>query len=283
MPPNGATAEMSRRAAVLGSPIGHSLSPVMHLAAYAALGLDDWTYEARECTSDQLGSVVAEVREDASWAGLSLTMPLKLSVMDLVDEVDQLARRAGSANTVIRRDDGSLWATNTDIAGVTASLDALELPAGIHGAVVLGGGGSARAALIALEGRGIRDIRVVMREVSRGRQLRDVVDASVSLVPWTQLKDEIASAALVLSTVPSTSRVELDTWPRRAALLDLTYDPWPPPLVQAALASGASCLGGLLMLAVQAAGQVALMTGLTIDFRVLQAAGEAELARRSRA
>ncbi len=269
------------RAAVLGSPVGHSLSPVMHRAAYASLGLADWTYDARECTSEQLADVLAEVRDDASWAGLSLTMPLKLEVMALVDEVDDVARRAGSANTVVRRPDGTLWATNTDVVGVAASLEALALPTGLKTAVVLGGGGSARAALIALEQRGISDVRVIMRDVSRGRDLRDVVGCTVSLVPWSSLADEVAAAALVVSSVPSTSKVALDSWPSRCALFDLTYDPWPTPLVALASSAGATTLGGLRMLAVQAAAQVEHMTGRAVDTAVLEAAGSAELDRRA--
>lgn len=269
------------RAAVLGSPVGHSLSPVMHRAAYAALGLSDWTYDVRECTSEELAGVLNEVRADPLWAGLSLTMPLKLAVMGLADEVDELAARAGSANTVVRRADGSLWLTNTDVVGVAASLDALELPPGLKSAVVLGGGGSARAALLALEQRGVSEIRVVMRDVSRGRDLRSIVGCTVALVPWTSIGAEIASAALVLSTVPSSSKLALDTWPARCSLFDLTYDPWPTPLVALASSSGALTIGGLRMLAVQAAAQVEHMTGLVVDAGILEAAGAGELAHRA--
>lgn len=269
------------RAAVLGSPVGHSLSPVMHRAAYQALGLTDWTYDARECTSEQLADVLAEVRSDPSWGGLSLTMPLKLEVMELVDEVDELAQRVGSANTVVRRADGSLWVTNTDVVGVAASLDSLDLPAGLKTAVVLGGGGSARAALLALEQRGVSEIRVVMRDVSRGRDLRSVVGCTVALVPWSEIATEIASAALVVSSVPSSSKVALDVWPARCSLFDLTYDPWPTPLVALASSAGAKTIGGLRMLAVQAAAQVAHMTGHEVTSSVLEHAGVAELARRA--
>jgi shikimate dehydrogenase len=103
------------RAAVLGSPIAHSLSPALHRAAYAALGLD-WTYEAIECREDDLPAVLA-----GSWAGLSLTMPLKRAVLPLLDEVSGPARAVGGANTVIFKD-GRRIGDNTDVYGMVTAL-----------------------------------------------------------------------------------------------------------------------------------------------------------------
>jgi hypothetical protein len=104
------------RAAVLGRPIAHSLSPPLHRAAYEALGLD-WTYDAVECGEDDLPALLDGL--DASWAGLSLTMPLKQAVLPLLDEVSDLARDVAAANTVVLRE-GRRAGSNTDVHGIVA-------------------------------------------------------------------------------------------------------------------------------------------------------------------
>ncbi len=107
------------KAAVLGSPITHSLSPVLHRAAYAALGLDDWSYSLVECPSDGLADFVAGLGDD--WAGLSLTMPLKRTVLPLLHHVDPVAAATGGANTVVFRCDGR-HGYNTDVQGIIDAL-----------------------------------------------------------------------------------------------------------------------------------------------------------------
>lgn len=108
------------RALVLGSPIGHSLSPVLHRAAYASLGLTDWTYDAFEVDEGGFASFVAGLGADVR--GLSLTMPLKEVAFTVATAVSDRARLAGAVNTLIRRDDGGWDADNTDIAGIVAAL-----------------------------------------------------------------------------------------------------------------------------------------------------------------
>ena len=109
---------MIRRAAVLGRPIEHSLSPVLHRAAYAALGLD-WAYEAIDCGVAELATVLAD---RADWAGFSCTMPLKRAALDLADEVRPLAALVGAANTLLPGAGGGWVADNTDVAGIVAAL-----------------------------------------------------------------------------------------------------------------------------------------------------------------
>jgi hypothetical protein len=130
------------RAAVLGKPVAHSLSPLIHLAGYAAAGLAGWTYTAVECAEDELSGVVAGL--GAAWAGLSLTMPLKEVALSVADEVTPLAGTLGAANTLVRRPDGGWRAENTDAPGMAVAFGAV--PAGTR-VVVLGAGGTARAAL----------------------------------------------------------------------------------------------------------------------------------------
>ena len=108
-----------RRAAVLGSPIEHSLSPVLHTAAYAALGLTDWTYSAIECDEARLPALIASCGRP--WAGLSLTMPLKRAVLPLLDRTEPLAAEVGGANTVVFAG-GERHGYNTDVPGMVAAL-----------------------------------------------------------------------------------------------------------------------------------------------------------------
>ena len=114
------------KAAVLGKPIAHSLSPALHIAAYQALGLDDWTYQAIECDEAGLAAFVGSRGTD--WAGLSLTMPLKRTVLPLLDHVDPLAAATGGANTVVFRPDGR-YGYNTDVQGIVDALTEAGAPA----------------------------------------------------------------------------------------------------------------------------------------------------------
>jgi len=134
-------------AAVLGRPIAHSLSPVLHRAAYAALGLG-WSYDAIDCGADDLRAVL-DARPD--WAGFSCTMPLKHAVLDVADEVSDAARQVGAGNTLIPRAGGGWRAENTDVHGIVAALDGLAFAR----CTVLGAGGTAQAALVALARLGI--------------------------------------------------------------------------------------------------------------------------------
>jgi shikimate dehydrogenase len=267
-------------ASVLGSPIAHSLSPVLHRAAYAHLGLTEWTYTPRECTSDQLAGLFAEAREHPAFGGFSLTMPLKLTAVPLVDDLEPLAVRVGAVNTVVPRR-GGLYGANTDVPGMVAALieaglTTLERPA------VLGGGGSAQAAVAALAALGAPSVRVAVRSPHRAAALRDVAEASgiaISIGGWG--REATDGADLVISAVPAGATDALapwiQDWPAPSALFDLVYAPWPTALAQAAFEAGATVLGGLDLLVHQAVGQVALMTGRRIDVAVLREAGERAL------
>ena len=109
-----------RRAAVLGSPISHSLSPALHQAAYRALGLSDWSYGAHELQVAELPGFVSGL--GPQWAGLSLTMPLKEAAFEVADEVSDLAREVGAINTLVRAPDGGWSGDNTDVYGVSQAL-----------------------------------------------------------------------------------------------------------------------------------------------------------------
>ena len=213
---------MRRWAAVCGKPIAHSLSPVLHRAAYRALRLD-WSYEARECGADGLAALLAGARDDPSWAGFSLTMPLKTPVLPQLDEVDPLAAAVGAVNTVVPagpagpagppagpagpvRPPGParLVGFNTDVAGMQAALE----EAGVRKAgptVILGAGGTAQAALAALAGLGQRNPVVALRDRARAGALLDAahrLGVAPEVVAWPAL-DALLQADLVISTVPA--------------------------------------------------------------------------------
>ena len=279
------------RAAVCGSPIAHSLSPALHRAAYAELGLDGWEYGALEVDEQGLPALVASL--DAGWAGLSLTMPLKRAVLPLVDEVDGFARAVGAVNTVVvtpREDapgDGApgragvrLRAENTDVHGILAALAGAGAERVGSGAVV-GGGATARSALVALLRAGCPRPVAVVRSPERADQLRTVaerVGGRVDVRDWSQLP-AVADADVVVSTVPAgaSEAVAGVLAGARPLLLDVVYAPWPTPLARA---WAGPVLGGFEMLLHQGAAQVELMTGRSAPLAAMREAGLAVLRAR---
>jgi shikimate dehydrogenase len=275
--PGGST---GRRCAVLGSPIAHSLSPALHRAAYAELGLD-WTYDAVEVDEAGLAAFVTGL--DTSWRGLSLTMPLKRAVMPLLDRADRWAEVSGGANTVVL-EDGRVFGHNTDVPGAVAALrERADGPFGT--AVVLGGGATAASVLLALSELGCRDARLLVRDPSRAAETLAAVDrhGRGPAVEVGLLADAFAVPDVIVSTVPAAAQ-DSGLVERSAAarvVFEVLYDPWPTPLAAAAAAHGRCVVGGLDLLVHQAALQVRLMTGQEAPLAAMRAAGEAVLATRS--
>jgi shikimate dehydrogenase len=276
------------RAAVLGSPIAHSLSPALHRAAYAELGFDDWTYDAIEC--DEAGLAALVESRGPEWAGLSLTMPLKRTVLPLLDHIDPVAAATGGVNTLVFRPEGR-YGYNTDVQGI---VDALT-EAGAHapGSVtILGAGATACSALAALIELGATAADIVLRDPARATGLLATADRlaiKVRLRSFDDLeKDDALVPDLLISTVPAGAA---DAYAERtrlsrhapAAVMDVVYAPWPTPLAEAAAEAGAIVASGFAMLLHQAAAQVELMTGKPAPLEAMRAAGEAELARRTAA
>jgi shikimate dehydrogenase len=287
------------RAAVLGHPVAHSLSPVLHRAAYAALGLADWRYDAFDVDGPGLPGFLSGLGPD--WAGLSLTMPLKRAVLPELDVVDPLVLAVGAANTVVLEEDGRRAGYNTDVAGIGAAL----ADAGVHRverAGVLGAGATACSALAALRDLGCTTPLVFARDLSRTGEARAAAER-LGVEPTFRTLPEIARALadgpgidLLVSTLPVggadalAGRLAGGLVPHgRPALLDVLYAPWPTRLAEVWSASGVDgtgagwagpVVGGLAMLVHQAAVQVELMTGAVAPVPAMRAAGEAELARR---
>lgn len=274
------------KAAVLGKPIAHSLSPVLHRAAYRALGLADWTYELVECDEPGLAAYVES--RGAEWAGLSLTMPLKRTVLPLLDRVDHFAAATGGANTVVFGP-GGRHGYNTDVQGMVDAFSEAGTPAP-NSVTILGAGATACSALAAVGELGATVVDVVARDPFRADGLRATADRlgmKARLRPWTELADADAPAPdLLISTVPAgatddySERIRLTRQAPRV-LLDVVYHPWPTSLATAAADAGSIVASGHAMLLYQAAAQVELMTGKPAPLEAMREAGERELARRS--
>ena len=249
---------------MLGRPIAHSLSPRLHRAAYDALGLD-WTYDAVECGAAELPALLDSL--DATWAGLSLTMPLKQVVLPLLDTVSDLARDVAAANTVVLRD-GRRAGHNTDVGGMVAALRESGVSR-VRRPVVLGGGATARSALAALrELGGGAPLLVVRSEPVETLAAARRLGVRPTVVPFAP--DVLEGCDLLVSTLPSGAADHLAPHVAHVpVLLDVVYDPWPTPL--AAACSGV-VVSGAAMLLHQAAAQVELMTGCPAPLDAMRAA-----------
>ncbi|MEV7330232.1 shikimate dehydrogenase [Micromonospora sp. NPDC093244] len=265
---------LRRRAAVLGKPIAHSLSPVIHTAGYAAAGLTGWSYTRIECAAAELPDLVAGLGPE--WAGLSVTMPGKEAALAVADAASPVAAAVGAANTLVRRPDGSWYADNTDVAGMVHVLDEAGVVPGAT-VTVLGAGGTARAALAAAAQLGCSSVTVVARRAEAVDELRQVsaaVGVSLSAGAWADASRHLA-ADVVVSTVPKGVADPLADeahWRPDAVFFDALYDPWPTPLASSALAAGLRVVSGLDLLLAQAAGQFEQFTGVRAPVEAMRAA-----------
>ena len=246
------------RLAVLGSPIAHSLSPSLHRAAYGVLGLP-WEYDAAEVTGETLDAFLGS--RDATWRGLSLTMPLKRDVLPLLDTRDALVDETGSANTVLfeqRGGERALVGFNTDVYGITEAFRRHE-----HGSLetvqILGGGATAASAIAAVGRLSASRVFVSMRSAARAEELISVgrshgIDVIIGTLDSAAHIGVVPDA--VISTLPNGSEVHVEFAPATlssAVLFDVAYSPWPSAL--AARWRG-DVISGLEMLVLQALVQV---------------------------
>lgn len=260
------TSDGARKAAVLGKPIEHSLSPVLHRAAYEALGLGGWTYDRIEVDAAGLPGLVESL--GAEWVGLSVTMPGKRAALDFATQTTERARAVGAANTLVRCESGWL-ADCTDVDGVVGALRAAGgYRPGTRGtAVVLGAGGTAAAAVVGLAELGVSDVRLVVREPARAVETVESARAAglaVDVVRWSEADFfELAkSCAVLVSTVPpEATAAHAERLSSAPCLLDVIYHPWPTPLAGAVSDAGGAVATGLDMLLHQAFGQVEHFTG----------------------
>ena len=278
-------------AAVIGSPIEHSLSPVIHRSAWAQLGVDGWEYRRLEQDADSLPRFIGGLGDDC--AGLSVTMPCKQAVMPLLDVIDPLASAVGAVNTVVPSS-GVLAGFNTDVTGIASAIRRAcsqadrALPTS---AVVLGARATASSALAALGELGIVTSTVAARRFGGPGSVvaaSSRLGVSIDQVLWSD-RDAvllaISGADLVISTLPAgvaDPLAELMTVREGQILLDVVYSPRETALRSAFERNGGIVAEGTDMLIFQAAAQVQLMTGRAPKTDVMRGALEAELARRAR-
>ena len=285
------------RCAVLGSPIAHSLSPVLHRTAYDELGLEDWRYDRHEVSEVLLPTFLDGL--DASWRGLSLTMPLKRAVVPLLDALVGRAEQARAANTVVF-EDGRRTGHNTDVPGVAAALrERYDGP--VTRALVVGGGATAASAVLGLADLGCQEVDLLVRDPSRATETvatvaRHPAAPRVRVLAWDDALGGGPGAAggvgagsgrgrvdVLVSTVPVAAQrpavTALAATP--SVVFEVVYDPWPTPLADAAASAGAVLVSGLDLLVHQAALQVELMTGTPGPLAAMRRAGEHALAARS--
>ena len=279
-----------RRAGVLGRPIAHSLSPLLHRAAYRALGLD-WEYSLHDVGEGELGAFVGGL--DDEWAGLSLTMPLKLEAVALADHMEPMAKLLGVANTLLFSGTGSARAVvgaNTDVYGIGAALReaGLEDPSS---ALILGGGATATSAMAALGEWGCLRPTIAVRSKQRAGGLIRAA-AKMGLTPTfispegergvADVAEAMRHADAVVSTIPADAANRLAEAATGAAkpgapLLDAVYDPLDTPLLESWARAGGTPVRGTQMLLHQAAHQVRLMTGKNAPIKEMNAALVAHL------
>ncbi|MYY11566.1 shikimate dehydrogenase [Streptomyces sp. SID4919] len=271
-----------RRAAVLGSPIAHSLSPVLHRAAYAELGLTGWSYDRFETDEAALPGFLAGLGPE--WAGLSLTMPLKRAVIPLLDGISDTAAAVEAVNTVVLTEDGRRTGDNTDIPGMVAALRERGVES-VESAAVLGAGATASSALAALARICTGEVVAYVRSAARAAEMRqwgERLGVEVRTEDWDDAARAL-HAPLVIATTPAgtTDALAARLPERPATLFDVLYEPWPTELAARWSAYGGAVVSGLDLLVHQAVLQVERMTGRgPAPLAAMRHAGEHALASR---
>ncbi|MET4637063.1 shikimate dehydrogenase [Mycetocola sp. 2940] len=255
---------MVDRLAVFGSPIAHSKSPVLHRTAYRLLGFD-WEYDSRDVVAADLPGVVSGLGDD--WRGLSLTMPLKQVAYDLADTRDAMAELTGAVNTLRFVGSGAgrtAFGYNTDVAGITRALAAIDVTEAAH-VHILGGGATAASAVVAAAELGAISVSVLARSPEKSEPLIALGRRAGLTVDLARFGDaaELPRPQLVISTLPGRSASPV-AYPAdvlaQAALLDVAYDPWPSELATTWAGAGRPVANGLSMLVQQALVQVRIFS-----------------------
>lgn len=269
-----------KHAAVLGSPIQHSLSPLIHNAAYRFLGIDA-AYDSYEVLSENLVDFLGSKISHDEWIGFSLTMPLKEKVCEIAErleiDVDSQASRIRSANTLYKS--GSQWrATSSDVSGFSFLLQGQE----VDNVTIFGAGGTARAAIEAIDAR--IPITVVNRNAKREAEIsRAFPDRNFSFVTWEKSADAWNNPIAIVAVPINAISDLVETYSAPELLIDALYSPWVPPLSRKQIEAGKRLMTGIDLLCAQALRQIELMTGINFDeaelFTHLKKVAEEHLSR----
>ncbi len=271
------------RAVLLAHPSGHSLSPAMHDAAFAACALTG-RYEAWDVPPADLAAAVGRLRADDTLLGANVTVPHKEAVAAYLDASTSVAERIGAVNTIVKRG-RSLVGDNTDAAGFAAAVAELGVPVRAERVVVVGAGGAARAVVAALVGAGAI-VGVHNRSRPRAEALVEAWrgDGEVEVIGGEGLDHAVRSARLLVNTTtvgmsggPSGSPLPHGLLPRSGAVIDLVYRPRVTPLLAAARAAGLRVQDGLPMLVHQGALAFEAWTGRQAPVGIMRRAVEAVL------
>ena len=274
---------MQHRVGVIGWPVEHSISPQMHTAALLAAGLTDWSYERIAIPPDIVGHSLRTLRDEGGFLGLNVTVPHKQAVLPHV-RPDEVVLALGAANTIDFRDN---CATNTDHIGLIADLQAHKVPLAGTRALVLGAGGSARAAVYGLWRAGAA-VNVVNRTRSRAENmLSDLKHAAgitnISLLTLEQAAREQPALVVNCTSLGMWPNTESCPWPEEIAFppdataYDLVYRPRRTRFMALVEAHGGRAIGGLGMLVRQGAASFEIWTGQPADIAAMTAAAEAAL------
>lgn len=247
-----------RLAGVIGWPVAQSRSPVLHghwLKQYGVSG----AYLPLPVQPERLPDAIRGLRA-LGFSGCNVTIPHKLAVLKLVDNVDPVAARIGAVNTVVVQDDGTLSGFNTDAYGFLASLRDVrtDFKAGTDPIVILGAGGAARAVVVALLDDGAQDIRLTNRTLERAQELARIDPAHIRAIEWSKRNAALDGAALLVNTTSQGMvgypplDLALDALPVDAMVSDIVYNPLETPLLAAARKRGNTAVDGLGMLLHQA-------------------------------
>jgi shikimate dehydrogenase len=245
------------RLAVLGSPIAHSKSPALHAAAYGVLGLD-WDYSAVDVPYGDLATFLDGL--DASWRGVSLTMPLKNEVLPLLDERSDLVDQVGAANTVLLID-GEKRGFNTDVAGIVNALGSAGVTS-LENVQVLGAGATASSVLAAVSQLGATRVLVSARDPEKARSLEPLATAlglDLTIRTLGMMDRSMIIPSAVISTLPGGTPVDMpypEAIRAESVLFDVAYEPWPSALATSWADAGGTVVSGLEMLLQQAVAQV---------------------------
>lgn len=273
---------MTWRCGVVGDPIAHSLSPVLHRAAYDALRIDGFSYDAHRVRAGGLADFVA--RLGAGWRGLSVTAPLKREALALATTRTPVAEAAGGANTLVFTEQGVL-ADNTDVPGAVAALVERGIT-GVGEITILGGGATATSMALALAELGAERMTLLVRSADRARESIDAITRAIGDVPLDvaelgALPDRVGD--VVVSTVPVSAQDpgSVERLAEARVVFDVVYDPWPTPLAAATAERGGIVVNGLDLLVHQALAQLDLFVGASPSADVLREAGLAALDART--
>jgi shikimate dehydrogenase len=266
------------RVGVIGDPVAHSISPAMQQPAFDALGIPA-TYERWHTSASELPARISSLREPDT-LGANVTVPHKLAVMELVDEVSALARRAGAVNTIVNRD-GTLFGDNTDVYGFATSLTAAFPDAPNQRALVLGAGGAARAVVLGLDQIGVKDITVANRDPERAKRLAtdlEPISIDVISIDGEMMANAVENARILVNAtsvgwhseeLPIDSKF-LSSLSSDAIVVDLTYRD--TDLLIRARSRGNDTLDGLPMLVHQGAKAFELFTGQAAPVDIMMTA-----------